>query len=280
MLDLRTATTYQGNGEYDKQAPVDDNIFADTTGSLNWGACGHFTSSRWWGVDLGADRYVGYIRMLNRDVATERLHDVDIYLGSSYGTVGTPSTMVRSGVRVDSNSPFYFTINARGRYLFLRNNAADGLTVCKLYVWASPTLAMLDLRTATTYQGNGEHDKQAPVDDNIFADTTGSLNWGACGHFTSSRWWGVDLGADRYVGYIRMLNRDVATERLHDVDIYLGSSYGTVGTPSTMVRSGVRVDSNSPFYFTINARGRYLFLRNNAADGLTVCKLYVWASQA
>jgi len=134
LLDLRTATTYQDSSLFDKQAPVSDLSYADSTTGRPWAECGHYTS-QWWGVDLGSEVYVRYVRLQNRnDCCAERLTDVDIYLGSTAETY-TGNALVKSDVSVLSNVMLEVEINALGRYIYLNRPSAAGLTVCKFYVY-------------------------------------------------------------------------------------------------------------------------------------------------
>ena len=136
LLDLRAATTYTGADIFDQQAPVNDLSFADSTTGRPWAECGHYTP-QWWGVDLGSEMYVGYVRLQNRnDCCPERLTDVDIYLGSTAGTF-TGNALVKSDVSVLSNVMLEVEINALGRYIYVNRPSATGLTVCKFYVFAS-----------------------------------------------------------------------------------------------------------------------------------------------
>merc|ERR1712086_655158 len=133
LLDLRTATTYQDWSIYDKQAPVSDLSYADSTTGRPWAECGQYTS-QWWGVDLGSEVYVRYVRLQNRnDCCAELLTGVDIWLGSTRG-----NALVKSDVSVSSNVMLEVEINALGRYIYLNRPSAAGLTVCKFYVFASP----------------------------------------------------------------------------------------------------------------------------------------------
>ncbi|EOD08908.1 hypothetical protein EMIHUDRAFT_248890 [Emiliania huxleyi CCMP1516] len=101
-----------------------------------WAECGHYTP-QWWGVDLGSEMYVGYVRLQNRnDCCPERLTDVDIYLGPTAGTF-TGNALVKSDVSVLSNVMLEVEINALGRYIYVNRPSATGLTVCKFYVFAS-----------------------------------------------------------------------------------------------------------------------------------------------
>ena len=134
LLDLSAATTYQDLSIYDKQAPVNDLSFADSTTGRPWAECGHYTT-QWWGVDLGSEVYVRFVRLQNRnDCCPERLTDVDIYLGSTAGTF-TGNALVKSDVSVLSNVMLEVEINALGRYIYLNRPSAAGLTVCKFYVY-------------------------------------------------------------------------------------------------------------------------------------------------
>ncbi|EOD06156.1 hypothetical protein EMIHUDRAFT_359671, partial [Emiliania huxleyi CCMP1516] len=130
LLDLRTATTYQDlqdSSMFDKQAPVSDLSYADSTTGRPWAECGHFTS-QWWGVDLGSEVYVRHVRLQNRnDCCAERLTDVDIYLGSTAETY-TGNALVKSDVSVSSNVMLEVEINALGRYIYLNRPSAAGLT--------------------------------------------------------------------------------------------------------------------------------------------------------
>ena len=136
LLDLRTATTYQDSSWFDKQAPVSDLSYADSTTGRPWAECGHYTR-QWWGVDLGREMYVRYVRLQNRnDCCPERLTDVDIYLGSTAETYAG-NALVKSDVSVSSNVMLEVEINALGRYIYLNRPSAAGLTVCKFYVFAS-----------------------------------------------------------------------------------------------------------------------------------------------
>ena len=135
LLDLRAATTYQDSSLFDKQAPVSDLSYADSTTGRPWAECGQYTS-QWWGVDLGSEVYVRYVRLQNRnDCCAERLTDVDIYLGSTAETY-TGNALVKSDVSVLSNVMLEVEINALGRYIYLNRPSAAGLTVCKFYVFA------------------------------------------------------------------------------------------------------------------------------------------------
>ena len=119
---------------FDKQAPVSDLSYADSTTGRPWAECGHYTS-QWWGVDLGSEVYVRYVRLQNRnDCCAERLTDVDIYLGSTAETY-TGNALVKSDVSVLSNVMLEVEINALGRYIYLNRPSAAGLTVCKFYVY-------------------------------------------------------------------------------------------------------------------------------------------------
>ena len=120
---------------FDKQAPVSDLSYADSTTGRPWAECGQYTS-QWWGVDLGSEVYVRYVRLQNRnDCCAERLTDVDIYLGSTAETY-TGNALVKSDVSVLSNVMLEVEINALGRYIYLNRPSAAGLTVCKFYVFA------------------------------------------------------------------------------------------------------------------------------------------------
>ena len=135
LLDLRAATTYQDSSLFDKQAPVSDLSYADSTTGRPWAECGQYTSGHTWGVDLGSEVYVRYVRLQNRnDCCAERLTDVDIYLGSTAETY-TGNALVKSDVSVLSNVMLEVEINALGRYLYLQRE--NELTVCKIYVFAS-----------------------------------------------------------------------------------------------------------------------------------------------
>ncbi|EOD13991.1 hypothetical protein EMIHUDRAFT_256681, partial [Emiliania huxleyi CCMP1516] len=192
---------------FDKQAPVSDLSYADSTTGRPWAECGQYTS-QWWGVDLGSEVYVRYVRLQNRnDCCAERLTDVDIYLGTTAETY-TGNALVKSDVSVLSNVMLEVEINALGRYIYLNRPSAAGLTVCKFY-------------------DSSLFDKQAPVSDLSYADSTTGRPWAECGQYTS-QWWGVDLRSEVYVRYVRLQNRnDCCAERLTDVDIYLGSTAET-----------------------------------------------------
>ncbi|EOD21419.1 hypothetical protein EMIHUDRAFT_255273, partial [Emiliania huxleyi CCMP1516] len=241
---------------FDKQAPVSDLSYADSTTGRPWAECGQYTS-QWWGVDLGNEVYVRYVRLQNRnDCCAERLTDVDIYLGSTAETY-TGNALVKSDVSVLSNVMLEVEINALGRYIYLNRPSAAGLTVCKFY-------------------DSSLFDKQAPVSDLSFADSTTGRPWAECGQYTS-QWWGVDLGSEVYVRYVRLQNRnDCCPERLTDVDIYLGSTAETY-TGNALVKSDVSVLSNVMLEVEINALGRYIYLNRPSAAGLTVCKFFVFA---
>uniref|UniRef100_A0A0D3KDR8 F5/8 type C domain-containing protein n=1 Tax=Emiliania huxleyi (strain CCMP1516) TaxID=280463 RepID=A0A0D3KDR8_EMIH1 len=315
LLDLRAATTYQDSSLFDKQAPVSDLSYADSTTGRPWAECGQYTS-QWWGVDLGSEVYVRYVRLQNRnDCCAERLTDVDIYLGSTAETY-TGNALVKSDVSVLSNVMLEVEINALGRYIYLNRPSAAGLTVCKFYVFAGnrngpspsaspsppppsaspsppppsaspsppppsaspspppPDVQLLDLRAATTYQDSSLFDKQAPVSDLSYADSTTGRPWAECGQYTS-QWWGVDLGSEVYVRYVRLQNRnDCCAERLTDVDVYLGSTAETY-TGNALVKSDVSVLSNVMLEVEINALGRYIYLNRPSAAGLTVCNIAV-----
>ncbi|EOD15840.1 hypothetical protein EMIHUDRAFT_256322 [Emiliania huxleyi CCMP1516] len=103
---------------FDKQAPVSDLSYADSTTGRPWAECGQYTS-QWWGVDLGSEVYVRYVRLQNRnDCCAERLTGIDIYLGSTAETY-TGNALVKSDVSVLSNVMLEVEINALGRYIYL-----------------------------------------------------------------------------------------------------------------------------------------------------------------
>ncbi|EOD15185.1 hypothetical protein EMIHUDRAFT_245984 [Emiliania huxleyi CCMP1516] len=240
---------------FDKQAPVSDLSYADSTTGRPWAECGQYTS-QWWGVDLGSEVYVRYVRLQNRnDCCAERLTDVDIYLGSTAETY-TGNALVKSDVSVLSNVMLEVEINALGRYIYLNRPSAAGLTVCKFY-------------------DSSLFDKQAPVSDLSYADSTTGRPWAECGQYTS-QWWGVDLGSEVYVRYVRLQNRnDCCPHRLTGIDIYLGTTAETY-TGNALVKSDVSVLSNVMLEVEINALGRYIYLNRPSATGLTVCKFYVY----
>ncbi|EOD34345.1 hypothetical protein EMIHUDRAFT_202104 [Emiliania huxleyi CCMP1516] len=240
---------------FDKQAPVSDLSYADSTTGRPWAECGQYTS-QWWGVDLGSEVYVRFVRLQNRnDCCAERLTDVDIYLGSTAETY-TGNALVKSDVSVSSNVMLEVEINALGRYIYLNRPSAAGLTVCKFY-------------------DSSIYDKQAPVSDLSYADSTTGRPWAECGHYTS-QWWGVNLGSEVYVRYVRLQNRnDCCPQRLTGIDIYLGTTAETY-TGNALVKSDVSVSSNVMLEVEINALGRYIYLNRPSATGLTVCKFYVY----
>ena len=117
---------------------MSDLSYADSTTGRPWAECGQYTSGHTWGVDLGSEVYVRYVRLQNRnDCCAELLTDVDIYLGSTAETY-TGNALVKSDVSVSSNVMLEVEINALGRYIYLNRPSATGLTVCKFYVFASP----------------------------------------------------------------------------------------------------------------------------------------------
>ncbi len=158
LIDLRTATTYQSsdNSNFDKNDPTRGTTaypwieFVDSTTGRPWpDQCGQFAydaseSYAWWGVDLGSEVFVRYVRLQNRnDCCTARLQNVSIYLGSTPNTyVG--NTLIRSGVNVPSNVMLEVDINALGRYIYLyrefdnavASSVSKGLTVCKFYAFS------------------------------------------------------------------------------------------------------------------------------------------------
>ena len=150
------------------------------------------------------------------------------------------------------------------------------------------TAKVLDLTRARTFQDvPSSHDKQAPVKDMSFVDSTTGRPWSECGHY-AHEWWGVDLGTVLDVSYIILQGRlDCCEKRLQGVDIYLGSVDGTyIG--NTKVKTNVSVDPQHSLKVNINSSGRYLYFRqwrrphgstpNSADDGLTICKLYVFSN--
>ena len=148
VLDLRFNEAYEDqrsvDDAYDESKPVDDNSFVNSTTGRPWAECGHF-SYEWWGIDLGSEVNVGFVRLQNRnDCCPERLTQVEIYLGSTPNTyIG--NALVKSDVNVLSNVMLEVDIDAVGRYLYYRRPPDDqtdfsGLTVCKMYVFlASPS---------------------------------------------------------------------------------------------------------------------------------------------
>jgi len=143
VLDLTDARTFQDDPTlYDKQAPVNDMSFVYDLRGRKWSDCGHYTRE-WWGVDLGSEVDVSKIILQGRyNCCPKRLRGVDIYLGSVKGTyVG--NTKVKTNVSVDPKKSLKVSINASGRYLYLRrphrptqNSPDNGLTICKIYVFS------------------------------------------------------------------------------------------------------------------------------------------------
>ncbi len=145
------------------------------------------------------------------------------------------------------------------------------------------TAKVLDLTHAPTFQDDPSlHDKQAPVNDMSFVDSTTGRPWSECGHY-ANEWWGVDLGTVLDVSYVILQGRaDCCEKRLQGVDVYLGEVAGTyVG--NTKVKTNVSVDPEHSLQVNINASGRYLYFRRwrkphaSAMRGLTICKLYVFS---
>lgn len=143
MMDLRSATTYQDDPSiFDKQAPVNDLSFVNSTTGRPWSECGHYAHV-WWGVDLGSVVNVSYIILQSRnDCCEKRLQGVEIYLGSVAGTYDG-NNVVKTNINVQSNKSLKVNINTSGRYLYIRrphqstaNSETNGLTVCKLYVFS------------------------------------------------------------------------------------------------------------------------------------------------
>merc|ERR1712127_142214 len=116
-----------------------DLSFADSTTGRPWAECGHYTR-QWWGVDLGSEVYVRYVRLQNRnDCCAERLTDVDIYLGSTAETY-TGNALVKSDVSVLSNVMLEVEINALGRYIYLNRPSAAGATARRTAAGATAML--------------------------------------------------------------------------------------------------------------------------------------------
>jgi len=149
VLNLTNAPTFQDvPSSFDKQAPVNDMSFVESTTGRPWSECGHY-AHEWWGVDLGTVQDVSYIILQGRlDCCEKRLQGVDIYLGSVGGNyVG--NTKVKTNVSVDPEHSLKVNINSSGRYLYLRQSGTphgstsvsidNGLTVCKLYVFSTST---------------------------------------------------------------------------------------------------------------------------------------------
>jgi len=128
VLDLRFNQVYEdqkGVDAYNEKKPIEDNSFVNSTTGRPWDECGHF-SYEWWGVDLGSEVNVGFVRLQNRnDCCPERLTDVDIYLGSTPNTyVG--NALVKTDVNVlPSNVMLEVDIDAVGRYMYFRRRPAN-----------------------------------------------------------------------------------------------------------------------------------------------------------
>ncbi|AHA54225.1 putative membrane protein [Emiliania huxleyi virus 18] len=148
VLDLLSNDKYEDPrsefDSYDMDKPVDDMSFVDSTTGRPWGECGHF-SWEWWGIDLGSEVFVRYVRLQNRnDCCEERLTQVEIYFGSTANTYAG-NTLLKSDVHVLSNVMLEVELNAVGRYMYFRRppekyleDEEPGLTLCKLYVFTSP----------------------------------------------------------------------------------------------------------------------------------------------
>ncbi len=149
----------------------------------------------------------------------------------------------------------------------------------------NPTATVMDLRSATTYQDDPDlFNKQAPVNDMSFVDSTTGRPWSECGQY-ANEWWGVDLGSVVNVSYIMLQGRtDCCEKRLQGVEIYLGSVAGTyVG--NKRVKTNISVNPENSLQVDISSSGRYLYIRRphqstsvSTNNGLTVCKLYVYSS--
>ena len=153
---------------------------------------------------------------------------------------------------------------------------------------ASPTPAtFISLIGATAYQdaiANSAWGPQNPINTNAFWNSDTGRPWSECEHYTP-QWWGVDLGGEIFVDVVRLQNRnDCCENRLQNINIYMSDSApdvnGNINVANMdLVAQDVDVQSNVMEEVAINSAGRYIYLYQTVSGvGLTICKIYVFAS--
>ena len=137
LLPLTTAQTKDSGSGCSTCDPSNavDGVVSES--NLPWQMCLHWTSvtDPWWGVDLGAHRFVTRVKLYNRnDCCPDRLQQVSIYLGHDFENLYY-NPLMASGIDVPRHTPLEVPINYWGRYLFVTRPGQTGLTLCEIQVW-------------------------------------------------------------------------------------------------------------------------------------------------
>jgi len=109
------------------------------------GSCTHTCEdpSMWWMVDFGQSAIVHFVNITNRgECCQERLSDFNITIGDSTKENGDANPVCVSNVGLPTGQDtwkFKCSSKATGRYLYIKTNLKDALTLCEVKVFGEFT---------------------------------------------------------------------------------------------------------------------------------------------
>ncbi|XP_074649170.1 uncharacterized protein LOC141904481 [Tubulanus polymorphus] len=252
-------------------------------------------------VDLQAVYEVKAVTLLNRDKAPERLGNFTIIVSrdsvtSNLEHVDPSSVCAFQSEPIKASEMKQFDCTMTGRYVTVTKPEGSELTLCEVYVWASDeplslysteALRNVALNKPANQSTTRTHDSFGSAGNAIDGNTDTRYHSGGCSHTAASvpgaPWWMVDLQAVYEVKAVTLLNRDKAPERLGNFTIIVSrdsvtSNLEHVDQSSVCAFQSEPIKASEMKQFDCTMTGRYVTVTKPEGSELTLCEVYVWAS--
>ena len=297
LLDSGTTlAAQQYTGNIAKGKPTDQSSFGwngpssravDGNANTRYGAgsCTHTQKDQgaWWKVDLVGKFRIGKVAITNRaDCCWNILRNFEVRVGNSPShpkknrlCIAVSGALGKGETRTLTCSP-----SVVGRYVFVAHRGKEYLTLCEVQVFA--VIENIAKGKPTSQSSTGWNGPSSLAVDGNFNTNYGGKS---CTHTKKQQgaWWRVDLGKQFTIQKVAITNRgDCCHNILRKFDIRIGDSGGNCSQDANSNALCVRVvgslgkSETRKFVCRKPLRGRYVYVKSNIKEYLTLCEVQVF----
>ena len=236
-------------------------------------------TNAWWKVDLGASFTIDEIVLWGRTGCCA-LANYTVYVSDSDISASNPTANGATSYAQTANPNPSLTIpvNRNGRYVMVRLNGTDILSMAEVQVFGTPVTSPVNV-------AQGKSASQSSIFNGRTADiAVNGITSGNGESFVThtqidvNAWWKVDLGAGHAINDITIWNRtDCCIARLTTFTVYVSDSDIDPSNPTANGASSYVQTSppNPSVTIPVERRGRYVMVRLNGSNFLSLAEVQV-----
>ena len=238
-------------------------------------------TNAWWKVDLGAIHTINEIVLWGRTGCCA-LANYTVYVSDSDINPSNPTANGATSYAQTANPNPSLTIpvNRSGRYVMVRLNGTDILSMAEVQVFGTPVTSPVNVAQGKSASQSSTY-SPAAASRAVDGNTDGVWAGGSVSRTNTdtNAWWKVDLGAIHTINEIVLWGRTGCCA-LANYTVYVSDSDISASNPTANGATSYAQTANPNPSLTIpvNRSGRYVMVRLNGTDILSMAEVQIFGT--